>query len=98
MTILGLDLGERRIGVALSDPTGTVAVPLLTISHTAVRRDLAEVAQLAKSRRVERIVVGWPRNMDGTSGPAARKGRRHTVTRKILSISARIGMILGSTA
>lgn len=73
MTILGLDLGERRIGVALSDPTGTVAVPLLTISHTALRRDLAEVAHLAKSRRVERIVVGWPRNMDGTSGPAARK-------------------------
>jgi len=73
VTILGLDLGERRIGVALSDPTGTVAVPLLTISHTALRRDLAEVAHLAKSRRVERIVVGWPRNMDGTSGPAARR-------------------------
>lgn len=71
--ILGLDLGGRRIGVAVSDPTGTLAVPLLTISHTALRHDLAEVVQLAKSRGVERIVVGWPRNMDGTSGPAARK-------------------------
>jgi len=71
--VLGLDLGTRRIGVALSDPTGTVASPLLVLAHTDRRRDLAEVARLATSHGVARIVVGWPRNMDGTRGGAARR-------------------------
>ncbi len=70
---LGLDLGTRRIGVALSDPTGTVAAPLLVLAHTDRRRDLAAVAGLAAAHGVARIVVGWPRNMDGTRGPAARR-------------------------
>ncbi|HYM91907.1 MAG TPA: Holliday junction resolvase RuvX [bacterium] len=70
---LGLDLGTRRIGVALSDPTGTVATPLLVLAHTDRRRDLAAVARLAAAHGVARIVVGWPRNMDGTRGPAARR-------------------------
>ena len=71
--ILGLDLGARRIGVALSDPTGTIALPLLVLVHTDRRRDLAAIAKLAASHDVTRIVVGWPRNMDGTRGPAARR-------------------------
>jgi putative Holliday junction resolvase len=71
--ILAVDLGTRRIGVALSDPTGTVAAPLATIAHRALRKDLAELAALALRHGVGRIVVGWPRNMDGTSGPAARR-------------------------
>lgn len=71
--VLGVDLGTHRIGVALSDPTGTVVAPLQTIAHTAARKDLAAVAALATSHAVDRIVVGWPRNMDGTVGPAARR-------------------------
>jgi putative Holliday junction resolvase len=71
--ILSLDLGTRRIGVALSDPTGTVALPLQVVVHTDRRGDLAAVAKLAASHDVARIVVGWPRNMDGTRGPAARR-------------------------
>lgn len=71
--ILSLDLGARRIGVALSDPTGTIATPLQVLVHTDHRRDLAAVATLAASNEVARIVVGWPRNMDGTRGPAARR-------------------------
>jgi putative Holliday junction resolvase len=71
--ILSLDLGTRRIGVALSDPTGTVALPLQVLVHTDRRGDLAAVAKLAASHDVARIVVGWPRNMDGTRGPAARR-------------------------
>lgn len=70
--ILAIDLGTRRIGVALSDPTGTIASPVDTIVHRARGKDLTAVAALAKSHGVERIVVGWPRNMDGTSGPAAK--------------------------
>ncbi len=71
--ILGLDLGTRRIGVALSDPTGTVASPLLTLPHHSLRRDVERVAALCREYGVEGIVVGWPRNMDGTFGPAARQ-------------------------
>ncbi len=71
--VLALDLGTRRIGAALSDPTGSVAMPLDTILHRERRKDLAAVAALARAHGVERIVVGWPRNMDGTSGPAARR-------------------------
>jgi len=70
--ILGLDLGTRRIGVALSDPTGTVATPLLTLAHRTLKEDLAEIGGLATAHGVDRIVVGWPRNMDGTSGAAAK--------------------------
>src|SRR5579864_2332992 len=71
--VLGLDLGTRRIGVALSDPTGTVAAPLQTIAHAALHKDLAEAAALARAYAVDRIVIGWPRNMDGSVGPAARR-------------------------
>lgn len=71
--ILALDLGTVRIGIALSDPTGTVAGPLETIAHRERRKDVAAVAALARTHGAERIVLGWPRNMDGTSGPAARR-------------------------
>jgi len=69
--VLAIDLGHRRIGLALSDPTGSIAVPLDTLPHRSRRRDLAAIAALAESHGAGRIVVGWPRNMDGTSGPAA---------------------------
>ncbi len=71
--ILAVDLGTRRIGLALSDPTRSVAVPLDTLIHHERRKDLAAVAALARSHEVGRIVVGWPRNMDGRSGPAAKQ-------------------------
>ena len=71
--VLALDLGSRRLGLALSDAGGTVATPLLTIAHSDRRRDLGEIAKVAAMHRVDRIVVGWPRNMDGTSGPVAKR-------------------------
>ncbi len=71
--ILAVDLGTRRIGLALSDPTRSVAVPLDTLIHRERRKDLAAVAAVARSHEVGRIVVGWPRNMNGTSGPAAKQ-------------------------
>jgi putative Holliday junction resolvase len=74
MRILALDLGSRRIGVALSDPTAVIAAPLETITVTgpAGRRTVGRIADLCRRHGVERVVVGWPRNMDGSSGPAAR--------------------------
>jgi putative Holliday junction resolvase len=71
--ILGVDLGSRRIGVALSDPTGQIASPLLTVQHRSLRHDLDRIVVISREHAVEGIVVGWPRNMDGTSGPAARR-------------------------
>lgn len=72
--ILAIDLGTRRIGFALSDPTGTIASPLETIAAggAAGRRAAAQVAELCRRHDVARVVVGWPRNMDGSRGPAAK--------------------------
>jgi putative Holliday junction resolvase len=71
--ILALDLGTRRIGVALSDPTRTVASPLLTLPHRTLSRDIEQVASLCRTHEASGIIVGWPRNMNGTTGPAARR-------------------------
>ena len=70
---LGLDPGSRRIGVAVSDLSGTIASPLVVISRSRSKEhDLHEIADLAREEEAEVIVVGLPLNMDGTSGPAAR--------------------------
>lgn len=71
--ILGLDHGDVRIGIALSDPTAFLASPLGVIKNS--RTAAAEVASLAKEHQVEKIVVGLPRNMNGSFGPAAEKVR-----------------------
>lgn len=71
---LGIDLGDARVGVAVTDDIGMLAHPLETIqvkSGNVAQR----VAQLAKDRQAATVVVGMPRNMDGTYGPAAEKAR-----------------------
>jgi putative Holliday junction resolvase len=73
--VLGVDLGSRRIGVAVSDPTGTVATPLETIPHRSLQEDAAQVARLGRDHLAERIVVGLPRRLDGTVGTAARRAQ-----------------------
>jgi putative Holliday junction resolvase len=71
---LGIDLGDARIGVAASDDLGMLAHPLETI--TATKGDpIARILELAASRGVAAIVIGMPRNMDGTYGPAATKAK-----------------------
>ena len=85
--VLGVDLGTVRIGIALSDPTGAVAAPLETIIHRERQKDLAAVAALAQTHGAARIVVGWPRNMDGTSGPAARRAEAFAASlRQIVNV------------
>ena len=69
MRILGLDLGERRVGVALSDSIGMLAHPLTTLLITGDRSLLEQVGCLVKEHEVERLVVGLPYNNDGTLGP-----------------------------
>lgn len=71
--VLGIDLGSKRIGIAVSDLTGTVASPLRVLQRSKSRRhDHDEIARIAREEEVEAIVVGLPLNMDGSHGPAAR--------------------------
>jgi putative holliday junction resolvase len=73
MRYLGLDVGDRRIGVALSDETGTVATGLATIRRVGPRKDVRAVADLIRAREVGEVVVGLPRRLDGGLGPQAQK-------------------------
>ncbi len=72
MRVLALDPGERRIGIAISDPTGTVARPLQTLTHKSKEDDLAVIAVLVAEYDVELVVIGQPLSLDGTAGPQAR--------------------------
>ena len=67
MRILGIDHGEKRIGLAISDETGTVAQPLATLSGKATDALCREVAQIANENRVDQIIVGVPVRLDGTN-------------------------------
>lgn len=73
---LGVDFGERRIGLALSDPDGRMALPLTTVERHSDRRAVAEIADLARSHGVAVLVVGEPRRLDGGAGDAADRARR----------------------
>jgi len=73
--ILGLDIGDKRIGVAISDPLGITAGGLETIQRVNIEEDVNKVAQLASRHDVVQIVVGLPLNMDGSSGSQAEKVR-----------------------
>lgn len=70
MRIMGLDYGERRIGVAMSDLFGWTAQGLEVIDQKAVADPMARIAELIKQYEVETIVVGLPKNMNGTVGPS----------------------------
>lgn len=72
-TIVALDVGERRIGVAVSDPTGSLSLPHGVIERTNVRADIASIVALARERGATTIVVGDPLTLDGKRGPAAEK-------------------------
>ena len=73
MRILGLDMGSKTIGVALSDPLGWTAQGITTIRRTKKEQDLEEVHKICKEYNVETIVIGLPKNMNGTIGEAGEK-------------------------
>ena len=73
--ILGLDVGERRIGVAISDPDGRLAVPLRILERQQSPADAQAITDLARAEGVEVLVVGHPVTLDGTIGPQARTVR-----------------------
>jgi len=69
--ILGLDLGSKRIGIALSDALGWTAQGLTVIHRAGRARDLARVLELVKKYEVQEIVIGLPRHLDGRLGEGA---------------------------
>ena len=74
--ILGIDYGERRVGLALSDPTATIASPLPTLKRRAGKRPpVAPVSRLVEEHEVEEIVVGLPLTLDGEESDWTREVR-----------------------
>jgi len=73
MRSLGLDIGDKRIGVALSDPEGILATPLTLINRRDDTADVQAIINIVNQQRVERIIVGLPRSMDGSIGRQAEK-------------------------
>lgn len=76
MRLLGIDAGTRRVGVALSDPTGTIAQGLSVIPRRSWEQVLGAIADLARIHQVEGIVVGLPLRLEGGEGEAAAEARR----------------------
>jgi len=77
MRILALDVGERRVGVAVSDLTGTIARPLYAIRRASRAEDFAAIAGLVDEYHAEAVVVGQPLSLDGRAGPQARRVARY---------------------
>lgn len=74
--VMALDLGEKRIGVAISDPTRTIARPLTILPRASRRAVIEALLRLIAEYKVERVVVGFPRSLSGEEGPQARWVRR----------------------
>jgi putative holliday junction resolvase len=76
MRCLGIDFGEKRIGLAISDPAGRVAVPLTTLERRNDRSALRQIAEIARREGVERLILGEPVDLEGRRGPMAERVRR----------------------
>jgi putative Holliday junction resolvase len=75
--ILGLDIGEKRIGVAFSDPGQALATPWGVIERSSKSADFARIRRLAEELAAEKVVVGHPLSLDGSAGPQARRVERY---------------------
>ena len=73
--LLGLDLGEKTIGLALSDTSRTIATPLITLKRGKFTADAAALDKLIAEHGIGGLVVGLPLNMDGSEGPSAQSAK-----------------------
>jgi putative Holliday junction resolvase len=74
--LLGLDVGDRTVGLAISDSGFKVASPLETINRTKFAKDAGALAELCRARKVGGLVIGLPVNMDGSEGPRCQSVRQ----------------------
>jgi putative Holliday junction resolvase len=77
MKSLALDVGERRIGVAVSDLLGLMATPLAVLVRSSKAADFRQIGDLIREQQVEALVVGHPLNADGSAGPQAQRVERY---------------------
>ncbi len=73
MSLLALDVGSKRIGVAVADPTGTFALPVTVIERTNLKADLERITELAREYGAQELVIGDPVTLAGARGLAAEK-------------------------
>jgi putative pre-16S rRNA nuclease len=73
--LLGLDLGEKTIGIALSDTSRSIATPMETLRRSKFAADAAKLEKIVSEQNVGTVVVGLPLNMDGSVGPSAQSAR-----------------------
>ncbi|RRH75118.1 Holliday junction resolvase RuvX [Falsigemmobacter faecalis] len=73
--VAGLDLGTKTIGFAVSDSFRSVATPITTIRRSKFTEDVAQLLKLCTERQIAGLVIGLPRNMDGSEGPRAQSTR-----------------------
>lgn len=71
--VLGLDVGERRIGLAISDGAGMLATPYKAIRRRSLERDIAAITHIVQEEEVAQIIVGMPLSLDGSMGPQAER-------------------------
>ncbi len=76
MRILSLDVGDKRIGIAISDPLGLTAQGIETLTRTSNEKDMSTIKELIENKNIERIVIGLPKNMNGTIGPQGEKTQK----------------------
>jgi len=79
MRLLALDVGDRRIGVAVSDLSGLIATPLEVIHRSSKQKDFARIALLIREQGIGKLVVGHPLNADGSAGAQARRVERYAL-------------------
>ena len=77
MRVLALDVGEKRIGLAISDPEGRLAVPLETIQRSKESADLRAIAAVVEREGVETLLVGLPLSLSGAVGPRVGPGEQN---------------------
>jgi putative Holliday junction resolvase len=77
--MLALDVGEKRVGVALCDETQTLARPLLTLRRASKKEDFARLAAVCREHAIEKVIVGLPKTLRGEEGPQAQRVRRYAI-------------------
>jgi putative Holliday junction resolvase len=77
--LLALDVGDRRVGVALSDATGLIATPLVVINRKSKVEDFGRIGRLVREHDIMAVVVGHPLNDDGSAGPQALRIERYAL-------------------
>ena len=82
MRVLAIDHGTKRMGIALSDPSGMIALPLEFVPAEPFNKFLERLKVLIQEKEVEMILIGMPRNMDGSYGPAAAKVQKFVAVLK----------------